>query len=57
RLPKTIGLKVSDFVPDKDRKTANIPDSSLYFDSNLHVYILTRSMQTTSEERYREFIS
>ncbi|KAK9384146.1 hypothetical protein V1515DRAFT_618233 [Lipomyces mesembrius] len=57
RLPKTIGLKVSDFVPDEEWKTANIPDSSLSFDAILYVDILRRSMQTTAEERYREFIS
>ncbi|KAK9351141.1 hypothetical protein V1523DRAFT_442143 [Lipomyces doorenjongii] len=57
RLPKTIGLKVSDFVPDEDLKAANIPDSSLSFDAILYVDILRRSMQTTAEERYLEFIS
>ncbi|KAK9310924.1 hypothetical protein V1522DRAFT_414899 [Lipomyces starkeyi] len=57
RLPKTIGLKVSDFVPDEDLKTANIPDSSLSFDAILYVDIFRRSMQTTAEERYWEFIS
>ncbi|KAK9490101.1 hypothetical protein V1508DRAFT_458039 [Lipomyces doorenjongii] len=55
RLPKTIGLKVSDFVPDL--KAANIPDSSLSFDAILYVDILRRSLQTTAEERYLEFIS
>ncbi|KAK9433307.1 hypothetical protein V1505DRAFT_352813 [Lipomyces doorenjongii] len=57
RLPKTIGLKVSDFVPDEDLKAANIPDSSLSFDAILYVDLLRRSLQTTAEERYLEFIS
>ncbi|KAK9433082.1 hypothetical protein V1505DRAFT_397801 [Lipomyces doorenjongii] len=57
RLPKTIGLKVSDFVPDEDFKAANIPDSSLSFDAILYVDILGRSMQATAQQRYLEFIS
>ncbi|KAK9354958.1 hypothetical protein V1523DRAFT_361190 [Lipomyces doorenjongii] len=57
RLPKTIGLKVSDFVPDEDLKAANIPDSSLPFDGTSYVDLLRRFMQTTAEERYLEFIS
>ncbi|KAK9489537.1 hypothetical protein V1508DRAFT_407002 [Lipomyces doorenjongii] len=55
--PKTIGLKVSDFVPDEDLTAADIPDSSLSFDAISYVDILRRSMQTTAEERYLQFIS
>ncbi|KAK9491465.1 hypothetical protein V1508DRAFT_405499 [Lipomyces doorenjongii] len=55
-LPKTIGLKVSDFVPDEDLKAGNIPDSSLPFDVISYVDLLRRCMQTTAEERYFEFI-
>ncbi|KAK9431384.1 hypothetical protein V1505DRAFT_368233, partial [Lipomyces doorenjongii] len=57
RLPKTIGLKVSDFVPDEDLKAANIPDSSLPFDGISYVDLLRRFMQTTAQQRYFEFIS
>ncbi|KAK9428352.1 hypothetical protein V1505DRAFT_401962 [Lipomyces doorenjongii] len=57
RLPKTIGLKVSDFVPREDLKVANIPDSSLSFDASLYVDILRISMKTTAHQRYFDFIS
>ncbi|KAK9433456.1 hypothetical protein V1505DRAFT_362707 [Lipomyces doorenjongii] len=56
-LPKTIGIKVSDFVPDEDLKAGNIPDSSLPLDGISYVDLLRRCMQTTAEERYFEFIS
>ncbi|KAK9371537.1 uncharacterized protein V1513DRAFT_461276 [Lipomyces chichibuensis] len=57
RLPKTIGLKVSDFIPDDDWKAANILDGTLSFDADLYLDIFTRSMKATAEERYREFIA
>ncbi|KAK9250532.1 hypothetical protein V1507DRAFT_482972 [Lipomyces tetrasporus] len=57
RLPKSIGLKMSDFVPDEDLEAANIPDGSLSFDGSLYVHLLRTFMETTAEERYQEFIS
>ncbi|KAK9243331.1 hypothetical protein V1506DRAFT_580782 [Lipomyces tetrasporus] len=57
RLPKSIGLKMSDFVPDEDLEAANIPDGSLSFDGSSYVHLLRKSMETTAEERFEEFIS
>ncbi|KAK9349929.1 hypothetical protein V1523DRAFT_132715 [Lipomyces doorenjongii] len=36
RLPKTIGLKIRDFIPDEDWKAANIPGGSVIFDEHLY---------------------
>ncbi|KAJ8104409.1 hypothetical protein POJ06DRAFT_279840 [Lipomyces tetrasporus] len=57
RLPKSINLKMSDFVPDEDLVAANIPDGSLSFDGNLNVHILRKCTETTAEQRYQEFIA
>ncbi|KAK9362394.1 hypothetical protein V1504DRAFT_448348 [Lipomyces starkeyi] len=56
RLPKTIGLKMRDFIPDEDWEAANIPDGSLSFDGDLYVRVLRRSMVGTAKQRYKEFI-
>ncbi|KAJ8103561.1 hypothetical protein POJ06DRAFT_279322 [Lipomyces tetrasporus] len=57
RLPKSIGLKMSDFVPGEDLEVANIPDGSLSFNGNLYLHILRTSMGNTAEQRYHGFIS
>ncbi|KAK9428058.1 hypothetical protein V1505DRAFT_402144 [Lipomyces doorenjongii] len=57
RLPKTIGLKLRDFIPDEDWEAANIVDGNISFDGNLYVHNLRISMETTAEERYEEYIS
>ncbi|KAK9487882.1 hypothetical protein V1527DRAFT_494427 [Lipomyces starkeyi] len=55
-LPKTIGLKVRDFIPDEDWEAANILDGSLSFDGDLYVRVVRRSMVGTANQRYKEFI-
>ncbi|KAK9350659.1 hypothetical protein V1523DRAFT_445221 [Lipomyces doorenjongii] len=57
RLPKTIGLKLRDFIPDADWEAANIVDESISFDGDLYVHNLRIAMGTTADERYMEYIS
>ncbi|KAK9351442.1 hypothetical protein V1505DRAFT_400535 [Lipomyces doorenjongii] len=57
RLPKTIGLKLRDFIPDEDWEAANIVDSGISFDGDLYVRSLRTTMVTTAEERYKDYIS
>ncbi|KAK9321620.1 hypothetical protein V1517DRAFT_308761 [Lipomyces orientalis] len=47
RLPKSIGLKMSDFIPEEDLAATSIPDGSLSFDAHLY---------TTAEQRYEDII-
>ncbi|KAK9357652.1 hypothetical protein V1504DRAFT_494362 [Lipomyces starkeyi] len=56
RLPKTIGLKMSDFIPDDAWKAANIVDGSISFDGDSYVQVLRKSMKSTAEERYLDYI-
>ncbi|KAK9329121.1 hypothetical protein V1520DRAFT_370636 [Lipomyces starkeyi] len=57
RLPNTIGLKLRDFIPDEDWEAANIVDGGISFDADLYVHNLRRSMETTADERYYDYIS
>ncbi|KAK9493302.1 hypothetical protein V1508DRAFT_403997 [Lipomyces doorenjongii] len=57
RLPKTVGLKLRDFIPDEDWEAANVVDDSISFDGDLYVHNLRRAMETTADERYMEYIS
>ncbi|KAK9371133.1 hypothetical protein V1509DRAFT_2915 [Lipomyces kononenkoae] len=56
RLPKTIGLKIRDFIPEEEWEAANVPDSTLSFDGDRYVLKVRTSMVCTAMERFRDFV-
>ncbi|KAK9327976.1 hypothetical protein V1520DRAFT_314022 [Lipomyces starkeyi] len=57
RLRTTIGLKISDFLSDRESGAANIPDSDVYFDADRYVRSLLHAIEITAQHRYNDFIS
>ncbi|KAJ8102973.1 hypothetical protein POJ06DRAFT_294244 [Lipomyces tetrasporus] len=56
RLRTTIGLKISDFLGDRESGAANIPDSDVYFDPCRYLRSLMYAMEITAKDRYNDFI-
>ncbi|KAK9490039.1 hypothetical protein V1508DRAFT_406644 [Lipomyces doorenjongii] len=56
RLPKTIGLRISDFFPEDKWATSNIPDSNVPFYGGRYLWdSLTLAMRWTAKMRFIEF--
>ncbi|KAK9357535.1 hypothetical protein V1504DRAFT_436653 [Lipomyces starkeyi] len=55
-LPKTIGLKISDFLSEKAWDAAKISDSDVPFDADIYVRRLMLAMSATALERFGDFI-
>ncbi|KAK9356258.1 hypothetical protein V1523DRAFT_261946 [Lipomyces doorenjongii] len=57
RLPKTIGLRISDFFPEDEWATSNIPDSNVPFYGGRYLWdSLTLAMGWTAKMRFIEFL-
>ncbi|KAK9237829.1 hypothetical protein V1525DRAFT_403035 [Lipomyces kononenkoae] len=56
RLPTTFGLKISDFFTDRIWRSANIPDSDIYFEGEKFLRALTFGIYETALIRCTNFI-
>ncbi|KAK9253217.1 hypothetical protein V1507DRAFT_419443 [Lipomyces tetrasporus] len=57
RLPKTIGLRISDFFPEDEWATSNIPDSNVPFYGGRDVWeFLADAMEWTANMRFIRFV-
>ncbi|KAJ8096587.1 hypothetical protein POJ06DRAFT_203775 [Lipomyces tetrasporus] len=57
RLPKTIGLRISDFFPEDEWATSNIPDSNVHFYGGRNLWgSLAGAMEWTANSRFIRFL-
>ncbi|KAK9235494.1 hypothetical protein V1525DRAFT_427783 [Lipomyces kononenkoae] len=59
RLPKTIGLKISDFFPEDDWAASTIPDSNVPFDCGRYLLWenLAAALRITAMRRFVHFVN
>ncbi|KAK9364978.1 hypothetical protein V1509DRAFT_612985 [Lipomyces kononenkoae] len=57
RVPKTLGLRIRELVPQNYLADAHIPDGNIGFDGDKYLRRLRYFMRETARERYFDFIS